>query len=867
MAITGYVLSHTHWDREWYLSFQNVRMRLVRLLDRLIPHLEQHPEFPHFHLDGQTVCLEDYLEVRPEMKDRLAALVRDGRLAIGPWYVLPDVMCIGQESVLRNLQRGSAIARSYGRSTPVGYLPDIFSHTSQLPQIFSQLGFRAAVVWRGVSSETPMPYELCWRSHDGTNLLTLHLPDDRGYLNAFPLEDTPEAVAGQFESWFAQRLPYSPSGKLLLMNGCDHQEPNYKLPEFIEFFNQTHTDYQLKQVSLCEYLDELNLDLDKLQTVEGELSTTNLLDGRNLNPTLKQTLSSRIPQKLENYQAEALLVRYAEPLSALLTAAGLPQEQHLLDLAWKYLLQNQPHDSICGCSCDDVHRDMERRFAWTREIGQQYVSEAMRNLGALVDTSRVPDAIPMHLFCLRPAEAQNQVHTVTLRLPADQFFRDVQVTDRNGTVLPSQILNVRQDGVILHPFGRDPWWRDYQLVELAVQVPQVPAMGLTTIFCRPTLVPNTLPTQNSARLHTLENDFLRVNIQPNGTLDVLDKIHNTTYEGLHVWTDEADIGDEYIFSPDRIQSVWNSLTQAPSLHIIEGPLVSRAILKWTYRLADAAEDNVIETTIALTRSSPLLQFHTKISNRAKDHRIRVHFPTGFRCKSSFADSHFDIVEHPTALHQPGPDAWVETESGCFSQKRFCYLQEGSQRLAFLSKGLLEYEVVQGDNGQDLTVTCLRCTDRCGMDRSMTAFAPPGPNALYTKDSQLLGDWEMSYALLLSDVRETLELQAEEYHGPCTFYQDEAHPAAEGRTLASSLLQLDDPDFVVSSIRAVGAGRFLFRGCNLTDCARTVTAHVPGILAAYASDLTEQPGEKMEIVSSSFTFRADPWKIITFLVEI
>ena len=201
----GYVLSHTHWDREWYLSFQLFRMRLVDMLDTLIPYLEQHPEFPHFHLDGQTVCLEDYLEVRPDQAERLRHLIEAGRIAVGPWYVLPDLQCIGQESILRNLSRGLALAQRFGGGTPVGYLPDIFSHPAQLPQIFAGYGFRAAVIWRGSSDDPEPPYEVLWRAPDGTQLLTLRLPDDRGYLNAFPLADTPEAVSRQFEDWFQDR--------------------------------------------------------------------------------------------------------------------------------------------------------------------------------------------------------------------------------------------------------------------------------------------------------------------------------------------------------------------------------------------------------------------------------------------------------------------------------------------------------------------------------------------------------------------------------------------------------------------------------------------------------------------------------------
>ena len=417
----GYVLSHTHWDREWYLSFQLFRMRLVDMLDTLIPYLEQHPEFPHFHLDGQTVCLEDYLEVRPDQAERLRHLIEAGRIAVGPWYVLPDLQCIGQESILRNLSRGLALAQRFGVGTPVGYLPDIFSHPAQLPQIFAGYGFRAAVIWRGSSDDPEPPYEVLWRAPDGTQLLTLRLPDDRGYLNAFPLADTPEAVSRQFEDWFHERLPRSPSGQLLFMNGCDHQTPNYALPEFIRYFNETHDDYELRQISLTQYLDKLHITPGELTVLCGEQNRTNYSAGRHLNPTLKNTFSTHIPQKIENAQCEAGLVRCAEPLSAMLAAAHLPLGLHYLDTAWKYLLQNHPHDSICGCSCDDVARDMERRFAWARDITQQYQQEAMRRLTAQTDTQQtLADEIPVQLFHLSPV-AGGKRHTDVYTAAAGRY--------------------------------------------------------------------------------------------------------------------------------------------------------------------------------------------------------------------------------------------------------------------------------------------------------------------------------------------------------------------------------------------------------------------------------------------------------------
>ncbi|HYD47243.1 MAG TPA: hypothetical protein VEB21_02785, partial [Terriglobales bacterium] len=109
-----FVVPHTHWDREWYQTFQDFRCRLVRLTDRLLDLLERDPSFSHFHFDGQTIVLEDYLEVRPENRPRLRRLIATGRIAVGPWYVLPDEFLVSGESLIRNLQIGHRIAAQFG---------------------------------------------------------------------------------------------------------------------------------------------------------------------------------------------------------------------------------------------------------------------------------------------------------------------------------------------------------------------------------------------------------------------------------------------------------------------------------------------------------------------------------------------------------------------------------------------------------------------------------------------------------------------------------------------------------------------------------------------------------------------------------
>ena len=149
------MVPHTHWDREWYSPFQTFRLRLVELLDDLLPRLEADPSYAHFLLDGQMAVVDDYLAIRPEAEERLRRLAASGRVAMGPWYVLMDEFLVSGETIVRDLQLGLDRAARFGGAMSVGYLPDMFGHIAQMPQILRQFGFADAVVWRGVPSDGP----------------------------------------------------------------------------------------------------------------------------------------------------------------------------------------------------------------------------------------------------------------------------------------------------------------------------------------------------------------------------------------------------------------------------------------------------------------------------------------------------------------------------------------------------------------------------------------------------------------------------------------------------------------------------------------------------------------------------------------
>jgi len=138
------IIAHTHWDREWYLPYRMFRAQLVAMLDRLLGLMARRPDFPPFMLDGQSILLKDYLAVRPEREGELRRLVSEGRLLVGPFYVHPDELLVGGESLIRNLLQGLALAHRFGLPMMVGYVADTFGHTPYLPAILRGFGIEAA---------------------------------------------------------------------------------------------------------------------------------------------------------------------------------------------------------------------------------------------------------------------------------------------------------------------------------------------------------------------------------------------------------------------------------------------------------------------------------------------------------------------------------------------------------------------------------------------------------------------------------------------------------------------------------------------------------------------------------------------------
>jgi membrane-associated phospholipid phosphatase len=370
-----FVVPHTHWDREWEQRFEGYRARLVPMVSKLLDLLERDAAFTSFTFDGQTVPIEDHLERRPEDRTRVEALVRAERLFIGPWYVLADNLLVSGESLVRNFQEGSRVAASFGRAMRVGYVADPFGHPGQMPQLLRGFGYGTYVFSRGIGDEgEDLGAEFLWEAPSGDRVLATHLVAH--YASGLALVGDMAESAAALAARIKQRLPrmidvparYANSSNLLFMEGDDHVQAYERLPEAVAAMHQILPNLDTRIASLEDYVAATPTPRTSLA---GEI-----IEGR-YRPILRGVNSTRAWIKQENVACERLLLQRCEPLDSF-TGGG---ERQQLRSLWRTLLQNHPHDSICGCSIDPVHDiDMAPRFARVRAGGERLAAALERQL-------------------------------------------------------------------------------------------------------------------------------------------------------------------------------------------------------------------------------------------------------------------------------------------------------------------------------------------------------------------------------------------------------------------------------------------------------------------------------------------------------
>ena len=662
------LVSHTHWDREWYRTFEAFRARLVDMVDRVLDLLDEDPGW-RFLLDGQSIIVEDYLTVRPGERERLEAAVRAGRLALGPWYVQPDSLLPSGESHVRNLLEGRRVAEAFGGCSRVAYTPDSFGHPAQFPQLFAGFGLGPFVYWRGNGDEIDaLGTVYRWAGPDGSAVLAYNL--SRGYFAAANLPADPE-VAAESLAGVLDRLGPVERAPVVLMNGVDHMFPD------------PHTDAVADALAARTgrtvyrgLLDDLVGTTDPADRAvhEGEL-----LGGRLAN-LLPGVWSARLPLKLANRRAERELFGWAEPWAALGAVLGLTDESPSLRTARRALLANQAHDSIGGCSQDEVHRQMTARTATAVELAEQTTKRILERLAGLSAQRPVPWSTDLDIAVFNPSPFP-RTDVVAVELDG---FPMMQVGDDLFDVHPlslgaSLAAGYLADGEPVRTTpsadpGRVRLLEDFPALDLELVVTDVPAFGwrrvsLTAAEAHPDEVDEAV---------TIATDDLEVTVADDGTLTLTAGGH--TYTGLAAVDDIGDRGDTYDHDPvsdgpgAELAAVTVERRRHPSgiqrLVVTRTFAVPVGLTPDRERRADETVALTLRTEARVAPGVARVDLHVDLDDPAADHRLRLLFPTGaetatFRTATTFGVAN-RATEPPEAhgwLHPPPPtfphQGWIE----------------------------------------------------------------------------------------------------------------------------------------------------------------------------------------------------------------
>jgi mannosylglycerate hydrolase len=892
-VVQAFFVSHTHWDREWYMTREKSRYMLIELMEELFALLEENPGST-FMLDGQTIALQDYLEVKPEKRVQIAALVKEGRLTIGPWNVLPDEVLISGESHIRNFLEGQRQCAELGGSMSVGYLPDSFGHPSQLPQILAGLGMAEIVFWRGLGPDITRT-ELTWAGRDGTEILGINLPFSYGVAAVMP--EDPDAFAARLALKIDMLAPLTDGEVILLMNGVDHVAPQRKFLSNLAASGAKLPGWELRPGTLAEYLAAVRAQRLALPRAEGELRSgcrAYLLGG---------TISTRMYLKQANYRAELLLEKYAEPLSTIAwTTHGGRYPDAELRHAWKLLLSNLPHDSICGCGVDAVHHEMMQRYGWLEELGRSIMDSGaatVRTRAAAGDSTGAEapwdgsfavfnpllhprgDLVEGSVVCrerlLRKVNFETGVLEEFDPAPEAREPTGILVRDASGAEIRGTIRSARPEDTMHLSLHTQPEMFRGTRVEFSFPARQLPAVGIAVHSYRLTWdlpAPPLLPAAPR-----LDNELFAVVFEPDrASLRVEDKRTGQVYRGLHVFQDGGDAGDEYTYSwPARDTLV--TLDPAGTSITVEGTaafpvMVVRGTLKAPARMAPdrsaRSRDTVaisIESRISLCPGVPRIDIRTTVRNTAEDHRLRVLFPLGAAAAFASAEGIFSVDDRPVTPRDTSAFAsWVEPPS-TNPQKTFVSVHAGDRGLAVANRGLPEYEVMSDDQGNAvIALTLLRCVGWLSRP-DLLARKGNGGWTLPTPGAQCRGEHVFEYSVLPhhgSWQEAGIVSLAHQVAAPPLVL--DLGPGECGGGADGSFVTVDRPEVVLSALKRAEAGdgctlRLWNASSSVVSAALTFTLPVASVTT---TDLAERRGEPVAF-GRTVPVTLGPWKIVTLHV--
>lgn len=760
-----HVIPHSHWDREWYFTTSRSKVYLMKDLGDVLNTLENDPEFKYFMVDAQGSLLDDYIKWRPQDKERISKLVNDGRLVIGPWYTQTDQLVISGESIVRNMYYGMKRCESFGKYMNVGYVPDSFGQSGNMPQIYRQFGIEDTLFWRGVSDDMVKHTDYNWRGDDGSVVFTTQIPF--GYYIGGNIPEEPEENE---EFWQKECLEKaggrSATRHIYFPNGFDQAPVRTNLPQLVKERNEKDPENEYVISCIEDYIKDVKSENPELEEVQGELVIAKHMRIH------KSIFSSRSDLKVMNTQIQNYVTNVMEPLLTISYNLGNEYPHEAVAEIWKLLFENAAHDSIGSCISDTANEDVYVRYKQARDIAVNLVELHSR----LIATNVKNDAdMPFTAINTLPQKRKDTVIVKTY-VPGGKFaIIDEKGNDVDYTIIKSRDLT---DYVLSQTIMLDPSRKFYvpdQVLEvtMAIKANDVPALGY---------VQYSIDTQKDSHKETadkkvLENKYYTIEVEENGSLTIVDKANNVTYKNQGILVENGDDGDSFNYSPPRKDMEVFSNESKCTVKISGSDIYNQAEIHFDMvvpaDLDERAEGKVsvtmlVDMTVALRKDSKVIDFNVKVDNKGLSHRLCVLFDSQIVSAFNYADQQFGLIKRPNYYEKEmklymesmnnktekkagiqelanwanDQSTWQEPPISIEPTQSYVSLTDGKTGIAVIPQGVREYEVLDDSK---IRLTLFRTYGFMGKENLI--YRPgraSGERIIETPAAQLLKEMEFNF---------------------------------------------------------------------------------------------------------------------------
>ena len=913
-----HVISNTHWDRAWVYPFNETRLLLIEFMDNLLELLENDPKFHSFLLDSQTIAVEDYLEFRPEREEQIKKFVKQGKLIVGPWYNLPEEYIVNGESLVRNLVVGHKQAEELGKVSKIGYTPFSYGQTSQMPQIYNGFDIDTIIFYRGINTKKA---EFVLEGPDGSRVLGCRFGAlsrfsyyfyvyrmakfgmgrdewwydwDRGTLpfrlnnenhphsHYYPLDVHQEkfdlsVLHVQVKKLIDDESEHFSTSHIACMQGFDCSSPDPQESLLAEESNKVAKElgHELFLDSLENFMNEMKKEVKDPEVLYGESRNPGAV-GKWVH-LMGDVISSRTKIKRRNAKGEVALQRYAEPFAALGWLAGGEYMKSTLDMSWKYLLQNHPHDNICGAGIDQMEKDMMYRFDQNDILSLGVMRRSLSAIVKQIDNNDI-DINEAAITVFNPSPfARTEIVTFSIDLPDKSEYEGFSIRDSKGNTIPYTETGRESFGTLVRNLQDISLQLRSQRVQVSAEFTDIPAFGYKTYHLKKEEENiNSIPVKlnDDSTEHIMENEFIKVTINKDGSLNILNKATSKEYKNQNYYEETGEAGNPWIHMfPEENQTITTLNSDATINHIESSDLLTKfnVINKLTvpvglegeegnYRRSEDTVEMIIDTTYILRKNQPFVEVNTKINNNAEQHRVRAMFPTNLNAKVSAAEVAFDVIERDIIVKEGTP--YYGKPNPQYPMHRFVDMSDGENGIAFFNDGIREYEAIPAE-ARTLALTLFR-----GFTATQSPVIDQWDVYPWMKLSQSLGLNEWKYAIYPHQGNwdeGNVYQEVERFNLPFEMSQSGKGGGKLPKEL--SFISVEPKEIQLSSLKkAERSDSLILRLFNPTNMEiEGVIKTFKEIKEAWITNMNEERREQLEVKGNSVKVKFGHKKIVT--VEI